>query len=236
MDETSQPIRRRSLLAALRGSFLTGLVVVLPVGLTIYLVYTVVGWIDSWILPLIPSGWRPQDLVEHYIGPDAYFPTRGLGVLVFLVFTVIVGWAARGIIGRSIIAEAEALVDRMPVVRSVYGGFKQITETFFAKSEKSFDRTCLVEFPRPGSWAVGFVATTAKGEIAAKLPTERKMIAVFLALTPLTSGILLYVPEEDVILLDMKADEAVKLIVSAGLVAPSPREMRALAEEAAQVD
>ncbi len=236
MDETSQPIRRRSLLAALRGSFLTGLVVVLPVGLTIYLVYTVVGWIDSWILPLIPSGWRPQDLVEYYIGPDAYFPTRGLGVLVFLVFTVIVGWAARGIIGRSIIAEAEALVDRMPVVRSVYGGFKQITETFFAKSEKSFDRTCLVEFPRPGSWAVGFVATTAKGEIAAKLPTERKMIAVFLALTPLTSGILLYVPEEDVILLDMKADEAVKLIVSAGLVAPSPREMRALAEEAAQVD
>lgn len=235
MTET-QPIRRRSLLAALRGSFLTGLVVVLPVGLTIYLVYTVVGWIDSWILPLIPSGWRPQDLVRYYIGPDAYFPTRGLGVVVFLVFTIIVGWAARGIIGRSIIAEAEALVDRMPVVRSVYGGFKQITETFFAKSEKSFDKTCLVEFPRPGSWAVGFVATTAKGEIAEKLPTDRKMIAVFLALTPLTSGILLYVPEEDVILLDMKADEAVKLIVSAGLVAPSPREMRALAEEAAQID
>jgi uncharacterized membrane protein len=125
----------------------------------------------------------------------------------------------------------------MPVVRSVYGGFKQITETFFAKSEKSFERTCLVEFPRPGSWAVGFVATTAKGEIAEKLPSDKKMIAVFLALTPLTSGIILYVPEEDVIFLDMKADDAVKLIVSAGLVAPTPRDLRAaLAEKPSQID
>ncbi|GGW22306.1 membrane protein [Gemmobacter lanyuensis] len=236
MQDQDHPKKRGGLLAGLRASFLTGLVVVLPIGLTIYLVYTVVGWIDSWILPLIPWGWRPEQLVEFYIGPDANFPTRGLGVIVFLIFTVIIGWIAKGLIGRSVIAQTEALVDRMPVVRSVYGGFKQITETFFAKSEKSFDRTCLVEFPRPGSWAVGFVATTAKGEIAARLPSDKKMIAVFLALTPLTSGILLYVPEEDVILLDMKADDAVKLIVSAGLVAPSGKEMRTLAEEAAKID
>ena len=152
------------LLGGLRASFLTGLVVILPIGLTIYLIYTVVGWIDSWILPLIPFGWRPDQLVEYYIGPDANFPTRGLGVIVFLIFTVVIGWIAKGLIGRSVIAQTEALVDRMPVVRSVYGGFKQITETFFAKSEKSFERTCLVEFPRPGSWAVGFVATTAASQ------------------------------------------------------------------------
>lgn len=229
--------KRPGLLASLRASLLTGLVVVLPIGLTIYLIYTVVGWIDSWILPLIPFGWRPDQLVEYYIGPDANFPTRGLGVIVFLIFTVVIGWIAKGLIGRSVIAQTEALVDRMPVVRSVYGGFKQITETFFAKSEKSFERTCLVEFPRPGSWAVGFVATTAKGEIAEKLPSDKKMIAVFLALTPLTSGIILYVPEEDVIFLDMKADDAVKLIVSAGLVAPTPRDLRAaLAEKPSQID
>ncbi|SEM76413.1 Uncharacterized membrane protein [Gemmobacter aquatilis] len=229
--------RKRGLLAGLRASFLTGLVVVLPIGLTIYLVYTVVGWIDGWILPVIPWGWRPDQLVAYYLGPDANFPTRGLGVIVFLVFTIIVGWIAKGLIGRSILAQAEALVDRMPVVRSVYGGFKQITETFFAKSEKSFDRTCLVEFPRPGSWAVGFVATTAKGEIAAKLPSDKKMIAVFVALTPLTSGILLFVPEEDVIFLDMKADDAVKLIVSAGLVSPGTKEVQGLlAEQPAQID
>lgn len=236
MEDLTHP-RKRGLLGGLRASFLTGLVVVLPIGLTIYLVYTVVGWIDSWILPLIPFGWQPDQLVEYYIGPNANFPTRGLGVIVFLVFTVIVGWIAKGLLGRTILAQTEALVDRMPVVRSVYGGFKQITETFFAKSEKSFDKTCLVEFPRPGTWAVGFVATTAKGEIADKLPSDKKMIAVFVALTPLTSGILLYVPEEDVILLDMKADDAVKLIVSAGLVAPTPKELRAaLTEKPAQID
>jgi len=150
VQDQDHPKKRGGLLAGLRASFLTGLVVVLPIGLTIYLVYTVVGWIDSWILPLIPWGWRPEQLVEFYIGPDANFPTRGLGVIVFLIFTVIIGWIAKGLIGRSVIAQTEALVDRMPVVRSVYGGFKQITETFFAKSEKSFDRTCLVEFPRPG--------------------------------------------------------------------------------------
>ena len=225
MEDPIPPIhRKRGLLAGLRASFLTGLVVVLPIGLTIYLVYTVVGWIDSWILPLIPWSWQPEQLMKYYIGPEADFPVRGVGVIVFLIFTVLAGWIAKGLIGRSVIAQTEALVDRMPVVRSVYGGFKQITETFFAKSEKSFDRTCLVEFPRPGCWAVGFVATTAKGEIAAKLPSDKKMIADFVALTPLTSGLVLYVPEEDVIFLDMKADDAVKLIVSAGLVSPSSKD------------
>jgi uncharacterized membrane protein len=212
---------RRSLLAGLRASFLTGLVVVLPVGLTIYVIWTVVGWIDGWILPLIPAYWQPEAVMQRHLGPAWEFPLRGVGVLVFLVFTALVGWVARGLIGRTLIRQGEALVDRMPVVRSVYSGLKQITETFFAKSEKSFDRVCLVEFPRPGSWAVGFVATTAKGEIAERLPQGPQMIAVFVALTPLTSGLLLYVPEEDVILLDMKADDAAKLIVSAGLVAPA---------------
>ena len=218
MTETSP--KRRGLLASLRASLLTGLVVVLPVGLTIYLVYTVVGWIDSWILPVIPFGWRPDQLVVAYFGPEAYFPTRGLGVIVFLAFTIIIGWIAKGFLGRSIIGQAERLVDRMPVVRSVYGGFKQITETFFAKSEKSFERTCLVEFPREGYWAVGMVATSPKGEIAAKLPEGEKMVAVFIGLTPMTSGFMIFVPERDVIPLDLKADEAVKLIVSAGLVYP----------------
>ena len=216
--------KKRSLFAGLRASFLTGLVVVLPVGLTIYLIWTVIGWLDGWILPLIPASYQPEALIHRFFGPEANFPVRGVGVIVFLIFTAVIGWIARGLIGRSLIHQGEALVDRMPVVRSLYSGLKQITETFFAKSEKSFDKTCLVEFPRPGAWAVGFVATKAKGEIAAKLPADDEMIAVFLALTPLTSGVLLYVPARDVILLDMKPDEAVKLIVSAGLVYPVSKE------------
>ena len=131
------------------------------------------------------------------------------------------GWVARGLIGRTVIRRAEGLVDRMPVVRSVYSGVKQITETFFTNAEKSFDRTCLVRFPHQGTWAVGLIAATPKGEIAAKLPPD--MVAVFVALTPMTSGMLIYVPQSDVILLDIKADDAIKLVVSAGLVYPNDK-------------
>lgn len=211
---------RRSVLAAFRASFLTGLVVVLPVGLTIYVVWGVIGWIDGWILPLIPAAYQPEALMHHYFGPEANFPVRGVGVLVFLVVTAFIGWLARGLIGRTLVRRAENMVDRVPLVRSVYSGLKQITETFFAKKEKSFERTCLVEFPREGYWSVGMVATNPKGEIARKLPNGDGMVAVFIGLTPLTSGMLVFVPERDVIMLDLKADEAVKLIVSAGLVYP----------------
>lgn len=220
----SDPHPRRSMLAGFRSSFLTGLVVVLPVGLTIYVVWGVIGYIDGWILPLIPHNYQPEALLHRWFGPEVNFPVRGVGVLVFLVFTALVGWLARGLIGRTVMRQAETVVDRVPLVRSVYSGLKQITETFFAKSEKSFDRTCLVEFPRAGYWAVGMVATTPKGEIAAKLPGGTPMVAVFVGLTPMTSGMLLFVPERDVIFLDMKADEAVKMIVSAGLVYPQPKE------------
>ena len=213
------PPRKRGILSGFRASFLTGLVVVLPIGLTFYVIWAVIGWIDGWVLPLIPGTYQPDALMQYYF-PGMDFPVRGVGVIVFLLFTVVVGWLARGLIGRSLITWAERLVDRTPVVRSVYSGLKQITETFFAKSEKSFDRTCLVQFPRPGCWAVGFLATPVKGEIASRLPKDAEMVAVFLALTPLTSGALIYVPAGDVILLDMKPDEAVKLIVSAGLVYP----------------
>lgn len=215
---------RRSFLAAFRASFLTGLVVVLPVGLTIYVVWGVIGWIDGWILPLIPAAYQPEAWMHYYFGPEANFPVRGVGVLVFLVVTAFVGWLARGLIGRSVMRKAEDIVDRVPLVRSVYSGVKQITETFFAKSEKSFERTCLVEFPREGYWAVGMVATSPKGEIAAKLPGGANMVAVFIGLTPMTSGFMIFVPERDVIPLDLKADEAVKLIVSAGLVYPMTKD------------
>ncbi len=220
----SEDTPRRSILAAFRASFLTGLVVVLPIGLTIYVVWGVIGWIDGWILPLIPAAYQPEALMRDYFGPEANFPVRGVGVLVFLVVTAFVGWLARGLIGRSVMRKAENLVDRVPLVRSVYSGVKQITETFFAKSEKSFERTCLVEFPREGYWALGMVATRPKGEIAEKLPNGQGMVAVFIGLTPMTSGIMLFVPEHQVIPLDIKTDEAVKLIVSAGLVYPATKD------------
>jgi uncharacterized membrane protein len=216
--------RRQSVFGALRSSFLTGLVVVLPIGLTIYLIWTVIGWIDGWILPLIPASYQPEALVEYWFGPEANYPVRGLGVVVFLIFTILIGWAAKGLIGRSMIGWGESLVDRMPIIRSIYTGIKQIAETMFNKSDASFDKTCLVEFPRPGVWALGFVSSKARGEIAAKLPGGDDIISVFIGLTPFTSGFLVFVPRSEVILLDMSMDDAAKMVVSGGLVYPNAKD------------
>ncbi|VDC31909.1 DUF502 domain-containing protein [Pseudogemmobacter humi] len=225
----SDPIHpRRSFLAGLRASFLTGLVVVLPIGLTLYLVWAVIGWIDGWILPLIPASYRPDAMLRYYLGPEYEFPVRGVGVLVFLVFTICVGWIAKGLIGRSVIRKGEDLVDRMPVVRSVYGAIKQVAETFFNKKETSFDKACLVEFPRPGTWALGFLSTRPKGELARKLADMgEEMSAVFIGLTPFTSGVLLFVPTRELVILEETGiDDAAKLIVSGGLVYPVPKDPR----------
>ena len=212
-DVPTEPKRRRSLFAALRASFLTGLVVIAPIGLTIWLIWTIVGWIDGWVLPLIPAPYRP----EEYIGTNL----RGLGVIIFLVFTVIVGWLAKGLIGRSLIRWAESIVDRLPLVRSVYGGVKQIAETIFAQTSSNFDRACLIQYPRPGVWAIAFISTSAKGEIARKIPVEEDKVAVFMPTTPNpTSGFLLFLPRKDVIELDLSIEDAAKLVISAGLVYP----------------
>lgn len=223
--------RHRSLLGRFRANFLTGLVVVLPIGLTIWLIWKVIGWIDSWVLPMIPRAYHPETLINHYFGPyiaqwfgeGTVVGVRGVGVVIFLVFTFVVGWIAKGLIGKSMLAWGERIVDRMPIVRSVYNGLKQITETVFSKSEAKFDRACLVEYPRKGMWGVGFVSTKARGEIAEKIPCDDDILTVFLATTPNpTSGFLLYVPRRDIIMLErMTVEDAAKLIISAGLVYPS---------------
>jgi len=212
-----EPHRRPGLLARLRGAFLTGLVVIAPVGLTIWLIWTVVGWIDGVVLPLVPHRMRP----EQYIGINL----RGVGVIIFLIFTIVVGWIAKGIIGRSLISFAEGLVDRMPVVRSVYSGIKQISETVFAQSERSFEKACLIQYPRRGIWAIGFISTTAKGEVSDRAETGGRLISVFVPTTPNpTSGFLLFFPEEDVVELDMTVEDAAKLVISAGLVYPNGKD------------
>lgn len=211
-DQTNN--RRRGPFGALRASFLTGLVVILPISLTVYLIWTAISIIDGWVLPFVPSDYHPS----RYLG----FNIHGFGVVIFLVFTVVVGWMAKGLLGRSLIQWGEDVVDRMPVVRSIYNGLKQIAETVFAQSSTSFDRACLVEYPRRGMWGVAFISTNAKGEVAAKLTPEGEIVTVFLPTTPNpTSGFLLFVPARDIIVLDMKVEDAAKLVISAGLVYPS---------------
>tara|TARA_Y100001978_G_scaffold19431_1_gene15323 strand:- start:536 stop:1225 length:690 start_codon:yes stop_codon:yes gene_type:complete len=209
------------MIARLRTSFLTGIVVIAPVALTIWLIWSVIGWFDGFVLPFVPDAYRPENILNTIFGYDLKLNIRGVGVVVFLVFATLVGWLAKGLIGRSFIKYAENLVNRMPVVRSFYSGIKQIAETVFAQQERSFEKACMIEYPRKGIWAIGFVSTTAKGEIAARNSKKGPMVSVFVPTTPNpTSGFLLFFPKADVIELDMSIEDAAKLVISAGLVYP----------------
>ena len=218
--------KRPGLLSKIRASFLTGIVVIAPVGLTIWLIWTVIGWIDAFVVPLVPGRLNP----EEYIGINL----RGIGVIFLLLFTILVGWIAKGLIGRSLIRWGESLVLRMPIVRSVYSGVKQIAETVFVQSDRSFEKACLIEYPRKGIWAIGFISTDTRGEVARKVPNMGGMISVFIPTTPNpTSGFLLFFPKEDVIELDMSLEEAAKLVISAGLVYPNEKVPEEIAEKLA---
>jgi uncharacterized membrane protein len=234
--EAHGPHKKRGALGAFRASFLTGLVVVLPIGLTIWLIWNVVGWIDSWVLPFIPQAWQPDSLFTRFAGFEPPVQIRGAGVIIFLLFTIMIGWIAKGLIGRSLIIWGEGLVDRMPFVRSIYTGLKQIAETVFSQGETKFDRACMIEYPRKGVWAVGFVSIAARGEIAERIPTDNEVLTVFIPTTPNpTSGFLLYVPAEDVIILEkLSVEDAAKLIISAGLVYPNHKEAALPAPDARQ--
>jgi len=219
-------VRRAGFFSSLRANFLTGMIVVAPVFLTFYLIWWFVGLIDSWVLPLVPEAYQPQP----YLGINV----AGYGVIIFLVFTIFVGAVAKGFIGRSLLNRAEKIVDRMPVVRSIYNGLKQIVETILSQSNSSFEKACLVEYPRRGIWAVAFVSTETKGEVLDKLPLEEQFLSVFLPTTPNpTSGFLLFVPRSDVIVLDLDVETAAKLVISAGLISPpSKAEMQAIVDKA----
>lgn len=232
--DEDKPPSRPGLLSRLRTSFLTGLVVIAPVAFTIWLIWSFIGWVDGFVLPFVPDFYQPDNLLRYVIGNDRYnawigegvsINIRGVGVVFFLLFTIFMGWIAKGLIGRSMIRYAETLVDRMPVVRSIYSGVKQIAETVFAQKDRSFETACLVEYPRKGIWAVGFVSTTAKGEINARAPHDDQLLSVFVPTTPNpTSGFLLFFPKSDVIELDMSVEDAAKLVISAGLVYPNGKD------------
>ena len=221
---TPPPVPRKPLFSGLRNSFLTGIVVIAPVGLTVWLIWTVIGWVDGFVLPFVPNSYQPETIIKQIFGEESQMNIRGLGVIFFLVFTTFVGWIAKGFIGRFFIRNAETLVHRMPVVRSIYSGVKQIAETVFAQSDRSFEKACLVQYPRKGIWAVGFISTVAKGEVKSKAVSEGQLLSVFVPTTPNpTSGFLLFFPEEDVIQLDMSIEDAAKLVISAGLVYPETK-------------
>ena len=217
-DDKPRDLRGPGFWHAARANFLTGLVVVAPIVLTLWLTWAFITFVDEQVVPLVPAFYNPRTYI------DADIP--GFGLVIFIVFTTVVGYFAKRVFGRQLIRIGESIVSRMPVIRSIYNAVKQIAETVLSQSKSSFRQACLIEYPRRGIWAIAFIATDTRGEIVDKRGGE-EMVSVFLPTTPNpTSGFLLFVPKKDVILLDMTIEEAAKLVISAGLVVPPTKAER----------
>ncbi len=199
--------KKRSILARFRNYFIAGVVVLIPIGITIYLTIFIIS-ISSKILP-------------KEINPNHYLPydIPGLEIVISIFLITFIGWLSLSFIGKRLLNLFNNLLKRIPILRTIYSAIGQMTETF-TKSEKDKKNVVLVEYPRKGSWAVGFATKKNSGEISEK--TKKKLINVFVPTTPNpTSGFLLMFPEDEVIYLDLTFEEASKFIVSAGTSNPS---------------
>ena len=195
----------------LRAYLIAGILVTAPISITLYLTYNFLVWVDSKVTPLIP---------EQY-SPHAYLPVSipGLGLVIAVAFFILVGWFAKNIFGRLIINISEAIVHRLPIIRAIYKGTKQVFETVMGNQAQAFKEVVMFEFPRKGVWALGFVTSTTKGEV--QRLTEDEVVNVFYPTTPNpTSGFLIFIPKNDLIFLQMTVEEAIKMIVSGGILTP----------------
>lgn len=206
------PATRPSFGRRLVNYFLAGLVLTGPVAITLYLAWTVIGWIDALVVPFLPAWLNPQTYLP--------FGVPGIGLIVALVAITLIGFFAANFVGRRLFSFGERLVSRVPVISSIYGALKQIFDTLITQRGTSFKSVGLIEYPRKGVWAVALIASEARGEVAYKIPAD-DLIGVFMPTTPNpTTGFLMFLPRKDVIVLDMSVEEGAKLIISSGLVAP----------------
>ncbi len=196
----------------LRRYLLTGIVVTAPISITIYLTYIFLTFIDSHVTKLFPDQW--------YEGLYGGTTIPGLGLIAAITFFILVGWFATNFLGRLIIRISEYIVDRMPIIRSIYGALKQIFETIMATQSNAFRECVLIEYPRKGVWSIGFLTGTTEGEV--QRITGDEVLNVFVPTTPNpTSGFLLFVPRKDIHILGMTVEEGIKMIVSAGILTPT---------------
>ncbi|MCD8563166.1 MAG: DUF502 domain-containing protein [Alphaproteobacteria bacterium] len=210
-EEPDHEPPKSSIARRLRGYLLAGVLVTAPITLTVYLTYLFLTFVDAKVVGLLPN-----DLYERYY---AHTTVPGIGLLVAVTFFMTVGWLATNFLGRTVIRVSEYFVDKMPVIRTVYGVIKQILETVMASKGNAFREAVMLQYPREGIWSIGFVTGKAEGEV--QRLTEHEVVNVFLPTTPNpTSGFLLFVPKKDLIFLEMSVEEAVKLVVSAGIVNP----------------
>ncbi len=213
LDQLAAPPKKVGFGSRLRTYFLTGIVIAAPISITIYLTWAFVSWVDNWAKPLIPPQYNPDNYLP--------FTVPGVGLLFAIFLLTVLGALTANFFGRAVVRSGEGILDRMPLVRSLYKALKQIFETALNQSQSSFDKVGLLEFPRRGAWVIVFISTATRGEILHRAGDGEDMWTVFMPTVPNpTSGFLMFVPQEDVILLDMSVEEAAKLAISAGLVVP----------------
>ncbi len=198
-------------ISKLKAYLFTGILVTAPVTMTFYVAYEIFVWVDKWSRALIPPKVAAHDIIP-------YIP--GIGIILLLAVLIAIGMFTTGFIGNFFVRLGDFLVSKMPLVSSIYSLLKQLFETVLSPKSQSFKEAVLLEYPRKGIWIIGFLAGRTSGELEHKLP-ERNMLSIFIPTTPNpTSGFLIMVPERDIMRLKMSVEDALKYVVSCGIVVP----------------
>jgi uncharacterized membrane protein len=200
------------MMSRIRNYFLTGLVLVGPLFITANLTWWFINWVDDLVRPFIPAAYRPETYLPVHI--------PGTGLIIAFVTLTVLGFLTANLVGRTLVEFGENILNLMPVVRPIYKSLKQIFETLFSNSGSSFRRVGLVEFPAPGMWSLVFLSQPPGANIAARLP-DAEHISAFMPCTPNpTTGFFFYLPRRDVIDLDITVEQAMQLLMSAGIIQP----------------
>lgn len=208
-----QPTPQHGLGSRLRTYFLTGLIVAGPLAITIWLIWSFVTWVDDLVRPFIPIAYRPE----------TYLPIKvpGFGLIIAFLALTTLGFLTANLVGRTLVEFGERFLERVPIVRPLYRGLKQVFETLFSKSGSTFRTVGLVEFPAPGMWSLVFLSTPPGADITVQLPSKDEYVSVFMPCTPNpTTGFFFYVLRSEIIELDIPVEAAAKLIMTAGMIQP----------------
>ncbi len=201
-----------SIAGRIRNYFLTGLVVAGPLAVTAWLIWSFINWVDDFVRPIIPPLYRPETYLP--------WPIPGTGLVIAIVALTLLGFLTANLVGRSLVELGEGLLNRMPIVRPIYKTMKQIFETLFSKTGSSFRQVALVEFPAPGMWSLVFLSQPPSGDLVDKLPPGEH-VSAFLPCTPNpTTGFFFFVLRKDLVVLDISVENAMTLLISAGMVQP----------------
>ena len=210
-----------SVASRLRNYFLTGLIVAGPLAITVWLIWSLITWVDGFVTPIIPPAYRPESYLP--------WPIPGTGLIIAIVALTLLGFLTANLVGRTLVGWGEGVLDRLPIVRPIYKTMKQIFESLFSKTGSSFCKVALVEFPGPGMWSLVFLSQPPGGDLVKKLPSGEH-VSAFMPCTPNpTTGFFFYVKRKDLIELDISVENAMTLLISAGMVQPEGEVQKNLA-------